>query len=314
MIVFTTYFKELIRSFRRAVLFIFLLFFSYVFSDAQRITTPFDKGWHFFKGDAKGAEQINFDDKAWRKLDVPHDWSIEGPYDENNATGRGGGYLPAGIGWYRKNFQLGNSYANKKVFIEFDGIMANSDVWINGVHLGHRPYGYVSFCYGLTGHLNFGKNAINIIAVRADNSIQPASRFYTGAGIYRHVHLVATSPVHFDHWGVFITTPKVNKQMATVRLRTKVVNESKGDGRYIIKTILLDPAGKKIQEAWLALDVPQCGYCQSGQIMSAAALLAKNRSPSDADIDAAMAGNICRCATYVRIRAAIKEAGRSLPA
>lgn len=249
MIVFTTYFKELIRSFRRAVLFIFLLFFSYVFSDAQRITTPFDKGWHFFKGDAKGAEQINFDDKAWRKLDVPHDWSIEGPYDENNATGRGGGYLPAGIGWYRKDFQLPDGYANKKIFIEFDGVMANSDVWINGFHLGHRPYGYVSFCYDLTGHLNFGKNAQNIIAVKADNSIQPASRFYTGAGIYRHVRLIATSPVHIAHWGVFITTPKVNTHEAKVHVETKVVNESKENGRYIIKTILLDPSGKKIQES-----------------------------------------------------------------
>jgi beta-galactosidase len=251
MIVFTTYFKELMRSFRRAILFFFILMASHVSSDAQRITRLFDKDWRFFKGDSKGAEQINFNDESWRKLDLPHDWSIEGPYDKNSATSRGGGYLPAGIGWYRKNFQLENSYPNKKIFIEFDGIMANSDVWINGFHLGHRPYGYVSFCYDLTGHLNFGKNANNIIAVRADNSIQPASRFYTGAGIYRHVHLVATSAVHIDHWGVFITTPKVNTQKATVNVQTKIINESKGDGSCIIKTILLDPSGKKIKESAL---------------------------------------------------------------
>jgi beta-galactosidase len=256
MMVLTTYFKELMHSFRRGILFFFILIASHVSSDAQRITRLFDKDWHFFKGDSKTAEQINFNDGSWRRLDLPHDWSIEGPYDENNPTGRGGGYLPAGIGWYRKNFRLENSYSNKKILIEFDGIMANSDIWINGVHLGHRPYGYVSFCYDLTGHLNFGKNANNIIAVRVDNSIQPASRFYTGAGIYRHVYLIATAPVHIDHWGVFITTPKVSTQKATVNVQTKVDNESKADGRYMIKAILLDPAGKKIQESASDQNIP----------------------------------------------------------
>lgn len=255
MIVFETCFKEFICSFQRAVLFLFILIVSYNSSDAQRITTPFEKGWLFFKGDLKGAVQINFKDETWRKLDVPHDWSIEGPYNENNPTGRGGGYLPAGIGWYRKDFHLDNSYAVKKIFIEFDGVMANSDVWINGVHLGHRPYGYISFNYDLTGHLNFGKNADNIIAVRVNDSLQPASRFYTGAGIYRHVRLVAASPVHIAQWGVFITTPKVNTQKATVNVRTKVLNESKADGNYIIKTILLNPSGKKIQESELKQNI-----------------------------------------------------------
>ena len=68
------------------------------------------------------------------------------------------------------------------------------------------------------------------------------------------------------------------------------------------------PLGKKVQQAWLATDVVQCGYCQAGQIMSAAALLAKTPKPTDGDIDTAMAGNICRCATYARIRAVIKHA------
>src|SRR5262245_12033362 len=75
-----------------------------------------------------------------------------------------------------------------------------------------------------------------------------------------------------------------------------------------IEAIGTTPAGKKVQAAWLALDVPQCGYCQSGQIMSASALLAAKAKPSDSDIDEAMAGNICRCGTYPRIRAAIKKA------
>jgi len=150
-----------------------------------RQTWNFDNGWRFLKGDATGAEQPLFDASQWRQLNVPHDWSIEGPFAETNATG-----APArsclGVGWYRKEFTLGTNLAGRRVFIEFDGVMANSDVWINGRHAGQRPYGYVSFSYELTPHLNFDGQT-NLLAVRADTSKQPASRWYTGAGIYRHV-------------------------------------------------------------------------------------------------------------------------------
>ena len=164
-------------------------------------------------------------DSNWRKLDVPHDWSIEGSFDQKNPTGAAGGFLPAGVGWYRKQFTLPESQARRRVFIEFDGVMANSDVWINGVHLGHRPFGYVSFRYELTDHLNFGKTP-NVIAVRVDNSGQPASRWYAGAGIYRHVRLTITDPVHIDHWGTFVTTPEVSAAKATVSVQSTVVNQS----------------------------------------------------------------------------------------
>src|SRR5438128_172688 len=164
-----------------------------------RLTSSFDSDWRFLKGDAPGAEKTDFDDSAWRKLDVPHDWSIEGPFDEKNPTGGAGGFLPAGVGWYRKHFTLPIDYRDRRIFIDFDGVMANNDVWINGFHLGKRPYGYVSFRYELTGHLNFGGKQ-NVLAVRADNSGQPASRWYAGAGIYRHVRLVATNPAHTDAW------------------------------------------------------------------------------------------------------------------
>src|SRR6185312_16948702 len=130
-----------------------------------RTTLSFDADWRFLKADATNAQQNQFDDSTWRKLNVPHDWSIEGPFSRTNKTGGAGGYLPGGIGWYRKHFTLPASASNDCVSVEFDGVMANSDVWINGFHLGHRPYGYVSFCYDLTGHLNFGKNAQNVIAV-----------------------------------------------------------------------------------------------------------------------------------------------------
>src|SRR3712207_3115282 len=98
-----------------------------------RVTTSFDSDWRFFKGDAPGAERPDFDDSAWRKLDVPHDWSIEGPFDEKNPTGRDGAYLPAGVGWYRKHFTP-PAFSGRRVFVEFDGVMANSDVWVNGMH------------------------------------------------------------------------------------------------------------------------------------------------------------------------------------
>jgi len=104
-----------------------------------------DYGWRFAPGDPLGAEQPAFDDSDWRSLDLPHDWSIEGPYDENAATTGRGGYLPTGVGWYRRSFTLPEGSDGRHVWIEFDGVYQNSDVWINGQHVGHRPYGYVSF-------------------------------------------------------------------------------------------------------------------------------------------------------------------------
>src|SRR6266852_2267499 len=179
-----------------------------------RVTSSFDTDWRFLKGDAAGAEKPDFDDASWRKVNVPHDWSIEGPFDKNSPTGAAGGFLPAGIGWYRKQFTLRAGDQRRRVFVDFDGVMANSDVWINGFHLGKRPYGYVSFQYELTGHLKFG-NEQNVLAVRADNSAQPASRWYAGAGIYRHVRLIVMNPIHIQHWGTFVTTPQVAADKAT---------------------------------------------------------------------------------------------------
>jgi len=209
---------------------------------AQRIIQSFDTNWKFIKEDINGAEQTAFNDAAWRSLNVPHDWSIEGPYDRANTTGRGGGFLPGGIGWYRKTFSLSETEAKNKVFIEFDGVMANSDVWINGYHLGKRPNGYASFQYELTGHLNFGNKA-NIIAVRADNSVQPASRWYTGAGIYRHVRLVVTQPIHVAHWGVFVSTANVSINSADVHVQTTINNQSTAIQNIILQTTVLAPDG-----------------------------------------------------------------------
>lgn len=192
-----------------------------------RKTDLFDKNWLFYQGEAEGADKLSFNDAKWQSVNVPHDWSILGKTDHDNPTGRGGGYLPAGVGWYRKHFEMDASDAQKQVSITFDGIMANSDVWINGFHLGKRPYGYTTLNYDLTGHLNFGKGKTNIISVRADNTIQPASRYYTGAGIYRHVHLTITDPLHIATNGVFITTPQIAPGKTIVRVKTTVVNDGK---------------------------------------------------------------------------------------
>jgi beta-galactosidase len=195
---------------------------------APRTTLPFDSGWLFLKADAPGADKAEFADSAWRSINVPHDWGIEGPFDEKAPARGAGAFLPAGVGWYRKHFVLpagaAAHAASRRVFVEFDGVMANSEVWINGFSLGKRPNGYVSFRYELTGHLNSGK--VNVLAVRADNEKQPASRWFAGAGINRHVRLLVMDAVHLEQWATFVTTPKVAAGEATVHVRTSVVNQS----------------------------------------------------------------------------------------
>jgi beta-galactosidase len=216
---------------------------------APRKTTPFDADWRFLKADAPGAEAPGFDDASWRSLSVPHDWSIEGPFDSKNLTGGAGGFLPSGAGWYRKHFTLADADDGRRVFLEFDGVMANSDVWIDGYHLGKRPYGYVSFRYELTGHLRFGAQNANVVAVRADTSAQPASRWYSGAGIYRHVRLMVTDPVHLDQWATFVSTPKIGAGWSTVRVETTVVNQSDAARAVSLEVTLLAPDGKTVKSA-----------------------------------------------------------------
>lgn len=204
----------------------------------QGSVTLFDYGWKFYKGDTTGAEQNAFNDAGWRTVNLPHDWSIEGPYDRGNKTGRGGGYLPSGIGWYRNSIVLDEVDAKSRFYIDFDGIMANSEVWINGHSLGKRPSGYTSLHYDLTDHLFSDKSKPNVIAVKADNTVQPASRWYTGAGIYRHVHLVVSNPVHVAHWGQYVTTQNVSDAKATVQVQTTVENNSTATQTATIKTDL----------------------------------------------------------------------------
>jgi beta-galactosidase len=206
----------------------------------------FDTGWRFHLGEASGAEAAAFDDSQWRQLDLPHDWSIEGPYSADAPTGGGGGYLPTGIGWYRKHFTLPQLPADRSVWVEFDGVYENSDVWLNGRTIGKRPFGYISFHYDLTPFL---VNGTNVIAVRVDNSHQPNSRWYSGSGIYRHVGLIITGNIHVAHWGVYVTTPEVSAASATINVRTLVENRRDVAWGATIRTALLDPQGKELTNA-----------------------------------------------------------------
>lgn len=192
-------------------------------SASSRHSESFDFGWKFLLGDAPGAEAPGFSDTSWRTLDLPHDWSIEGAYDENAPTGGPGGYLPTGIGWYRKSFIVPEGGATRSVAIQFDGIYEHSTVWINGHLLGTRPYGYSSFTYDLTPYLSAGA-APNVISVKVDNSQQPNSRWYTGSGIYRHTWLLVTDALQISPWGVWVTTPEVSAASATVNVITHVRN------------------------------------------------------------------------------------------
>jgi beta-galactosidase len=219
-------------------------------NNQKRQTLPMDSDWRFNLGDVQGAEQVDFDDNKWRAINLPHDWSIEpqsGGFRQTAPTGGAGGYVPAGVGWYRKHFTLPDSARGKQVWIEFDGVYENSSVWLNGRYLGNRPFGYISFHYDLTPYLVDGEN---ILAVRVDNSNQPNSRWYSGSGIYRHVRLVITNPIHVGHWGIYVITPDVNEELATVLVRTKIENNSSSVAEEgFVRSILLDSQGREIARA-----------------------------------------------------------------
>ena len=192
---------------------------------AQRSTVKFNKGWRFFPGNDSLASAVVFDDAKWRRLDLPHDWSIEGTFSEKHPTTFNQGALPAGIGWYRKTFLVPAASKDKRVFINFDGIYRNSEVWINGHHLGKRPNGYVSFQYELTPYLKFGREK-NVISVKVDNSLQPNSRWYTGSGIYRNVWLETTNKIAVDGSESFITTTCADNKQAFIGIQTRIMNTS----------------------------------------------------------------------------------------
>ncbi len=223
-------------------------------SQALRTETLFDPDWKFYRGDVTGAEKTGFNDKLWRAIDLPHDWSSEdlpnqeegkvtGPFSKESPGTTSTGYVVGGTGWYRKTFTLPAEPAGT-VLLNFDGVYMDCDIWINGKQAGSHPYGYTAFNLDITRLLN-APGKPNIIAVRVKNEGKN-SRWYSGSGIYRHVWLITTHPVHIAPWGVYITTPDVSSEKATVKISTNIENSGTKATDAKIITRLLDRNGKTV--------------------------------------------------------------------
>jgi beta-galactosidase len=210
-------------------------------SPAARVTEDFDANWLFSRGDFASAMMPAFDDHGWRPLSVPHDWSSDGPFSAEYASGTG--YAPGGIGWYRKHFRFDEGQQGRRVAIEFDGVYDYSEVWVNGHFVGGRPFGFIGFCHDLTPYLKWN-GGDNVVAVRVDHSRFADSRFYTGSGIYRNVRLVIADKLRIAHWGVYVTTPQIKPASALVRIETTVENHFARQRKFALQSDIVAPGGE----------------------------------------------------------------------
>lgn len=223
-------------------------------SSAQTPILNFDNDWTFHLGGAQGAELNSFDDSKWRKIDLPHDWSIEdlkgtnSPFNVDAISQANGGFTTGGTGWYRKKFSISPQEKNKKIYLQFDGVYMNATVWVNGHQLGIHPYGYTGFEYDITALIKF--DGENMVAVEVKNE-GVNSRWYAGSGIYRHVWLNILEPIHTTQWSTFITTPIVNKTTATVNIKTNIINETNADAAISILTKITNAALKEVSSTQL---------------------------------------------------------------
>lgn len=226
---------------------LFFVFCAFLAANYVSARTSFGKpekindNWRFIRQDVKNAENMDFNDSRWQQIDLPHDWSVKGQLSPTLASCTG--YLPGGIGWYRKTINIPANRQNEKVYLYFEGVYNRSDVYINGQHLGNRPNGYISFMYDATPYVKFGQE--NLIAVRVDHSRSADSRWYTGSGIYRDVWLVYANPVHIAQWGVY-AYPEVSKNRGTLNVEVEVINDSKNAGKLTIVNELFDKNGKLV--------------------------------------------------------------------
>ena len=227
---------------RKNLLFFLLLFLFFINGFSQ--TTLFDADWRFYRGGIQGAEMTGFDDSKWRKIDLPHDWSVENlpgtntPFHPKAISQVSGGFTVGGTGWYRKTFTIGNEQKNTRIQIQFDGVYMNADFWLNSEYLGTHPYGYTSFWFDLTSKIKFGEK--NTIVVQVKNEGQN-SRWYSGSGIYRHVWLKILDPVHVSPWGIYINTTASNASLARVNINTIVDNESANALQVKLVTRVINP-------------------------------------------------------------------------
>lgn len=242
----------------RIKLVVLLSFFLVPLAAQERMVVRLDEGWRFIKEDITSATDVSLNDRQWQSVRVPHDWAISGPFDLNQdmqfvqviedgekepklRTGRTGALPATGVGWYRRKLHLPADQKGKRVYVEFDGVMSNAQVYLNGRYISGRPYGYSSFSLDLTGLFSFGKD--NVLAVRVENKPE-MSRFYTGAGIYRPVRLVCTSSVHVAHWGTYVTTPQISSGKAVVKIETSVENFDEKVDKVRLLTEIYDKEGK----------------------------------------------------------------------
>ncbi|MCC8153954.1 MAG: DUF4982 domain-containing protein, partial [Tannerellaceae bacterium] len=219
---------------------LFLLAAASLVAGESRERILFTADWDFTLADVNPYE--NPEKGQFRKLNLPHDWSIEADFSKEYPATPGGGALPGGNGWYRKVFTLSAEEKEKTVYIDFDGVYWNSKVWLNGHLLGFRPSGYVSFRYDMTPYLKYGEEE-NVLIVQVDNTQQPNSRWYSGSGIYRNVWLVKTNDLHVNNWGTYITTPSITKDKATVRIETTLRNKGSYTGADL-QTTIINPDGQ----------------------------------------------------------------------
>jgi beta-galactosidase len=200
--------------------------------------------WKFHLNDIDGSRWGNPDDSQWRVVDLPHDWSIELPRHPKNISSSAGGYFPMGRGWYQKILTPDETWRGKKIFLEFEGVYMNAVVWLNHHCLGRHPYGYTSFHFDLTPYIDW--EGANTLKIFVDNNHQINSRWYSGSGIYRPVWLIVADPVHVAHWGVYVTTPEVSPQRATINIRTLVENSGEEEKSVTLRTRVLAPNGTEV--------------------------------------------------------------------
>ncbi len=220
---------------------------------APREHIDLNQNWQFIQQDGQGFEKNEFDDSSWKSLNVPHDWSIEGEYSKDHSMGDRCGYLPAGIGWYRKNISIPRDWKNKHVRIVFDGVFHNSTVWANGQELGVRPYGWISFDYDLSEIV--AKDDTLLIAVRVDNSKQPSARWYTGSGIYAPVKIIVTDKVHIPQSGVFVRTKGISGE-SQIAVDTEIRNTLAKDAKVKLITRFLSPKGDEVAKIEQKKSIP----------------------------------------------------------
>lgn len=229
-----------------AIIFLSIMVFTSCSStQTGRVVEDFNDNWYFLLAGSESILKSDSANLAWRLLNLPHDWSIEGEFSDKNPAQAGGGALPGGVAWYKKVFKLPVTDTGKKIFIDFDGVYRNSEVYINGKLLGKRPNGYISFRYDLTPYLKFG-NAENTILVKVDNSMQPNSRWYSGSGIYRNVWLVKTGLIYIDLWGTTVSTPVVNNKESIVHITTTIVNSRNKKALLSITNEIYNGEGKTV--------------------------------------------------------------------